>query len=275
MLKKLLKYDFKAMLKFWWIGAVIAMGLGVVAGVCIPVLRSERDIPQVVMTGVITAMVIAFIGMALFAVLTLVLVFIRFYRNFFTDQGYLTFTLPVKRSQLLNSKLISGVSLNLMTALVLLINAVIVVLIGFGDKILTKEFFEELKVIITELYEALGAYTFVYLLEALALGVLCVILSYLFMFCCITLASIITKKARIVTSIGIYYGANALFGFVFQIFVLFGIDGIATSLEKLTVNMQQLAVALLLLCMILLLAMLSGVLYILQYWMLDRKLNLA
>ena len=37
------------------------------------------------------------------AVVTELLVFVRFYKNFFTDEGYLTFTLPVSRKDLLLS----------------------------------------------------------------------------------------------------------------------------------------------------------------------------
>ena len=39
---------------------------------------------------------------------TLIFVFIRYYKNFFTDEGYLTFTLPVKRSTLLNAKTVNA-----------------------------------------------------------------------------------------------------------------------------------------------------------------------
>lgn len=42
------------------------------------------------------------------SIITLIFILMRYYKNFFTDEGYLTFTLPVTPHELLWTKLISG-----------------------------------------------------------------------------------------------------------------------------------------------------------------------
>lgn len=112
MLGKLLKYDFGALAKILGPMQLVAVGVIFLASVSgfvgywVNELSSEyMDFLQ------ITAF--AGVGMGLLALCclipaTLVIVLYRFYSNFFTDQGYLTFTLPVKASELLWSKLIAG-----------------------------------------------------------------------------------------------------------------------------------------------------------------------
>lgn len=39
MLKKLLKYDLKAVFKYWWIAAISTLGLSVLGGFAVTVLR--------------------------------------------------------------------------------------------------------------------------------------------------------------------------------------------------------------------------------------------
>ena len=61
-------------------------------------------------------------GLMLLALVVLPMVFmaIYFYRNFLTDEGYLTFTLPVKVSTLVISKQINGIIWTVLSVLVLL-----------------------------------------------------------------------------------------------------------------------------------------------------------
>ena len=99
MLRKLLKYDLKAIFKFWWI---------VFGGFCDNILNTyEGDAWSVYLMMSMGSLSGTFLNLAL-PVVTFVLIFIRFYKNFFTDEGYLTFTLPVSRRKLMLSKIISG-----------------------------------------------------------------------------------------------------------------------------------------------------------------------
>lgn len=277
MLKKLLRYDFKAVLKYWWIAALSSVVLSLGGGWCISVFANEKALPEALYVVAGLLMVIVVLGLVAFAILSTILVFSRFYKNFFTDEGYLTFTLPVKRSQLLNSKLIVSTTTTILTSLVIIIDVIVMFCIGFYKDIFSKaslnsfendflkEFFRD---------EFLGYY-FLYFIEALVLVVLLVIFSTLFMFSCITVASIIAKKAKVITAIGIYYAANSVFSFVVQMFWLFGIASLESWLWGIPKGTEYPVYALLLFGLILFMSIFCGILYSLQYWMLDRKLNLS
>ncbi len=102
MLGKLLKYEFKAtarvMLPF--LGGLLAIALA--ANLGIRLIDSSR------LATIIGAFVVVayFLAICAIGVVTLVLLVYRFYRGFLSDEGYLTFSLPVSVHTQLWSKLI-------------------------------------------------------------------------------------------------------------------------------------------------------------------------
>lgn len=275
MLGKLLKYDFKSVFKFWWIAALTSFGVSLVGSGCITVLRAERDLPTVVDASAIFVLIIAIVSFCIFAVLPTIIIFIRYYKNFFTDEGYLTFTLPVKVKNLINSKLIMSVVLMIATGIVLVIDVFTMLGIGFADVIFSKEFLDNLFLIVKEVIEKVGAYILLYGVEAVILAVLSVVSFFLFLFCCITLASVITKKARVITAIAIYYGVNCVVTFILEIFVIFGIQGIFQRMGALSENMIYPVFGLGLFTVIALISVFCIMLYTLLFYMTDRRLNLT
>ncbi len=279
MLRKLLKYDFKAVLKYWWIAAVSSVLLSALGGFCISVFRQssigEVKIPEIIIVCAVLLFVLVIIGISAFILLSEVLIFIRFYKNFFSDEGYLTFTLPVKQSQLLNSKLIMSGVTNILTIIVFALDILVMLAITFFDEIFTKNFFEQLATIIRELIKQIDIYTIVYIIEILAIFLIAIIFSHLFMYACITFASMITKKAKLITAIGIYYGASSVLSFGVMIFNTFGTTSLSTAFALLPENGQKMIVTVILLGVVFFTAMLVALLYAFEYWMLDRKLNLA
>lgn len=274
MLKKLLKYDFKAIFKYWWIAALTTLLLSVLGGACFGLLNHDRQFSGIVYTTIVFVLLFVLFSYAAFSLLSSILVFIRYYKNFFTDEGYLTFTLPVRRSQLLNSKLISSTTALFVTTVQCIINIGVVLLIAFAKEIFRQDFWEDFSYFCMEIVNNLGIYLWIYILEALLFTVLSIVMSTLFLFCCITVASIITKKARLITSIGIYYAASSVVSFVGQILYTFGIPSLSHWLSKLPASYENPMVALIFFGVILFLAIFCMLLYTLQYWMLDRKLNL-
>lgn len=274
MLGKLLKHDFKALFKYWWIAAIISLGLGVAAGFSIPIAISENDIPPILRVSTIIAIFVAIMGIGVFSAFSVVMIFIRFYKNLFTDEGYLTFTLPVKRASILNSKLISAVLFTIATSFIIFTAILTALLIGFSSEIFTVRFLNGLRDTVLEIYNFTGAYIYIYIVAAVLLYISVTTLSTLFLFNCITFASTITKKARVITSIAIYYVANSVFTSVLQILYLFSGSYIADKMDTLSENMYNPIISLILLCALVFVALINGILYTIEYYMLDRKLNL-
>lgn len=275
MLKKLLKHDFKALFKYWWIVAVVTAGLSALSGKCITIIESEKDLPAVLDASAGIALMLTYIGIIVFTVFSTVMIFVRYYKNLFTDEGYLTFTLPVKRSDILNSKLISAAVLEFATFLVIGLDVLLMLFVAYYKEILKKEFFIGIKEVAAAIWKELGGYIFVYLLEGILIMLALSVLALLLLFICITIGSIIAKKAKVIASIGIYYAANSAFSFVTTLLVIFGTVALGTKFATLPEGDIKLIIALIALCILLFIALICGIFYIINYYLLDRKLNLT
>ncbi len=275
MLRKLLKYDFASVFKLWWIAALSSFGLSLLAGGCINVLNVGRNLPTVVDTSAAILLVLSVIGIVAFVLVSLVLVYVRFYKNLYTDEGYLTFTLPVKISEILNSKIILSLVTLAVSGFITCFDIFTMFAIGLPDQIFDINNYEFLIEAFGELVKHTGWYLPVYIIEGIVLGILGVLFTQLLLFACITFASLITKKSRVITAIAIYYGVNCVLSFVVQMLTMFCIPVVFERLGLLEESMLKWVLIIVLLCAIVFCFMCCVMLYVLQYWMMDKKLNLA
>lgn len=274
MLKSLFRYDFRAVVRHWWIALLTVAALTCMGGVCIRVLDSDRELPEAVRALAMIGMILTMLGFFAVYLVGVISVFVRFYRNFFTDEGYLTFTLPVSRVQLLNSKLIMSVGVLCVSAVVIFLGIMGMMAIGLGDKLFNQAFWEGWTEFWSLGMEGLGVYLPLYMLELAALAVLAMVFFCLLVFVCITFACIITKKAKVLAAIGIYYVANSVISFGTQILYLFTLPNILMWLTDVPEEQIKSGLVLLLLGLGLFIAVACALLYCLEHWMLDRKLNL-
>lgn len=275
MLRKSLKYDFKSILKFWWIIALISIAFSLIGSTFIFILNSELALPDFIEVMAGFSLFFIFMALTLLTLITFILIFARFYKNFFSDEGYLTFTLPVKRIHLLNSKLIMSTVMTIATYVLIVFDILLMLVIPFASEVFSKHFWDGFKEMFSVFYKDLGIFLFIYPLEILVILLLMVVFSNLFLFCCISFGCTIVKRGKIFAAIGIYYGANSIVSTIIQIFYTFGIGSLAQWLSPIPDNAFALVIALLLLGIIFFIAIFCAILYALQYFMMDRKLNLS
>lgn len=272
MLKKLLKYDLKSMFKYWWIAAIISVALSITGGFCFSVINSDKDVSSFVGIFII-ALIISIIGIVAFLIVSYALIYVRFYKNFFTDEGYLTFTLPVKRIQLLNSKLISGILIIFITTIVTVADVGILLSLGFG-----KAFFDEFGFIFKELFKYLiiesDIYVVIYIIEILILIFLSVVFTTLVLFACITVAAVLVKKAKVIAAIALYYAINGVISGFLQTLFMYGNTTVNKLIFNLEPSIQKPLGALILLSVIAVFTLICILVYTFEYFLLDRKLNL-
>ena len=274
MLKKLLKYDLRSVFRFWWIVALISVGMAVLGGFAQSILYNN-DIPRVI--NVIASIVVFFSYFCMMglAVLTQVLLFIRFYRNFFTDEGYLTFTLPVKRETLLNSKVLAGFIAMAAAAAVCALNLSIIFAIPQYEVFRSGEFFSGIKEGLREIPDHVVGPMLIMGIEMLVLAALVLLLSVLFLYCCITFGSMLVKKGKLFASIGMYYGIGSSIISAMQLILILSVGSITVWMEPISEWQAPTIVTLILLGGILFLAALCALVYAFTHWMLGRKLNLS
>ena len=280
MFVKLLKYDMRSVWRIWWIMALSVLGMSVVGGVGlrIALLLIEADIfPFFVFLSFILvfACVMAIIASA---VGTELLVFIRFYKNFFTDEGYLTFTLPVSRKNLLFSKTLNALIWTVAQAILLFICIFLVILIGVPMSI-GYDFFRELTFTFSVLFAEVGLWSVIYAIEILILIICSMLFSISLIHFCITMGAMLAKKAKVLAAIGIYYAANMIFSFGTQvitvIFTLMMSAGLGELLDRAAPAMERGIIAVMLLIACCMMAAISGVMYFITLGKLERNLNLS
>ena len=156
--------------------------------------------------------------MAVINVAVYVLIIHRFYVSFFTDEGYLTFTLPVTIDCHLAIKIVSMFFWNLVALIVTLLGGLIVfggLYVGYTEeaKIILSEFpflFEMVWSELTQMFNHVGAQI---VFGGLALLVTTVFQSLLIYFS-ISLGCMIFKKHRLLGAIIGIFGVNAIYSFI-------------------------------------------------------------
>ena len=131
MLRKVLKYDLGAIWKIWLILSATSVALGAVGGVCMRLVENP-ELNFAFFPIVILGLILSFIGIIAYIVITSILIIVRYYNNFFTDEAYLTFTLPVKRSTLFDAKILTAFIFNTASALVFTVSLCLMLLIWPG-----------------------------------------------------------------------------------------------------------------------------------------------
>ena len=281
MFRKLLKYDILSVARLWWIVALSVPGASVVGALALRFLIKTTS--ETVEPGTLTILLTIFAGFVSLACvtavilsgwITTVLVYIRFYKNLFSDEGYLTFTLPVKRRDILNSKLISGLVVNALTICMLIFDAFIVLTISNDSETLAL-IRDAVSIFIQGTFEDVGAISIVYIIEAIILLLAMSISSFLLTAICITFAAVVAKKHKIFAAIGFYYVAGAATSVISQLAVIFEAVSLAGILSALPEKSILGVVSLIILAITALACALTAALYTLEHYLLDRKLNLS
>ena len=282
-MKKLLKYDLKAIARIWWMMAIGVGVLSIVGAIAFRFFLENIENDEFVFLTIIAAFAAFF---SIFVIIvsmaaTMFLVYARFYKNLFTDEGYLTFTLPVKRSEIFLSKTLNAVIWTFAHSILIVFAICVFLLISpptNGSGIFNTVAFEWFG----ELFALLSDGGFSALLSVIA--VLLIIASYLLFsttltHLCITVASIIAKKAKIAMAILIYYLVSSVLGVVFQIVGVMATTVIGLGLTEITSNMSESAQgAIIVLVLFLIFAIISTlaiILYAATQHLIERKLNLS
>lgn len=207
MLGKVLKYDIKNSAKMFlplYIGVLVITAL---AKVSVEFLAEVDNLLLSILSGTsILLYVAALFGLV---IMTAIFLLMRFYKNFLTDEAYLTFTLPVKTSTLIISKQLNGILWNLLTAVIL------VAAVGgmFGQEIW--EYRDMLKSMWQEIYTEMKTFvTPVVIVGAILSVIFSLVFNLSTIYASLSIGQMYTKHkilGAIIAYIGIYVVLN-MFG---------------------------------------------------------------
>ena len=200
MVKKLFKHEmyalWRSMIPIW----CILFGVSVL-GRFIQLFEQES-----VAYSIVNGSAVFFYFVSLIACLACPFVFAitRFYRNLFSGEGYLTFTLPVTNHQHILVKWVAAVITEVVT---LFAAAISVVLITFGD--VAWEIGKAMWYLIQRSVREWGGHLPIYIVEA-AIGVIAVFaVETMLFYTCICIGQL-SRKNRVLAAVGAYFGSYAI-----------------------------------------------------------------
>lgn len=205
MVKKLYKHEFKAWIRVLGIIMGIVLALAVVCHLVQLLDNDSISFDILVGSSVsmsVIAMLVCIAAPTVFAVT-------RFYKNLFTGEGYLSFTLPVSAADHLHVKLVTALAFSLLSALVA---AVASVLIFSGE--LFGEFWDLFVYVWEEEFSyqipaELSEHMVFYAIEAILLMLSSAVSTYLLYYACICIGQTF-KKNRVLGAVGVYFAYGML-----------------------------------------------------------------
>lgn len=220
MFSKLLKHEWKANAGLLGILSLCALGAGLLGGLVLKgiiymaELAEKENVAALGITGLSSLLVFIVVALVAYVLAVQFINLFRFYKNKFTDEGYLTFTLPVKTSHIFLSSYLVNLAWMVISVLVLIVAVGLIVVLGLGENI--KEFLDASGDTVGDLenfyasepgYDLYNALNWVQMLFS-------PLYSLMLMMTSITLGSVLAKKHKILATIGMYYCITTVIGIV-------------------------------------------------------------
>lgn len=273
MFLKLLRYKFNAHRNLFIILSAIALSMSVVGAGAMWLLEGdfiyelEPEILSVFASLVVTLLIsVTYYGLIAYTIATAILLLVQFYRNHFSDEGYLTFTLPATTHQHLLSSILSVLIWAASTILTLFICIIILISPMYASSDFMVEFS-------TGVWDSMAADVELPVVGIPLLGISSILTICLLPMLAICIGCVAVKRKKLLASFGIGYGIISTFTIstYILIFLSMAADGYI-SYEILNRDKFHFVLTLLVPLTMQAGACIGG--YFLMHRLVDRKLNL-
>ncbi len=200
MVKKLFKHEFLSYARIMLPIYAVLIGVSGVNRI-VQIFEQDNIIYNIAFVSSIIAYVVTII---LALVLTTITAVIRYYKNLFSGEGYLSFTLPVTPAAHLWVKSLTVIAIEIITVVVVLLSGVIIM---SGD-VLT-EVIRAIGYLGGEAFKNLGGHFGFYIAEFILLLPIASFTSIMMFYFCITVGQL-AKKNRVLAAVGVYFGLYIL-----------------------------------------------------------------
>jgi len=207
MFAKLLKYEWKATRKVQSVLMLAILGLGLVGSLVLRLmLRAEYNTNVGLSVLGVLSIGVIWLSLACCVLASTLLLAGRFYKHKFTDEGYLTFTLPVTSHQILWSSIVNILLWEVILLAAMAGAGLLFIFIGVSPEmngIDWQVFSSDMAMVSQELSSVTGPVWLSLLMMPIA-----AVSNVILMLTAITLGCSVAKKHKILASFGIYYGLN-------------------------------------------------------------------
>lgn len=218
MYSKLLKYDWRATRGMLGLLCVICLGAALAGGGTMRYLvwaSEQNPEPTLLIVVDVMAMIACMLSIAVCGAAGMFLYTWRFYKSRFTDEGFVTFTLPVTTHQILLSSLLNTVIGMVLLCLTICLCVPLWLLVGFSG---VEGFFPALWKLLpqipqmfSEIFRKEEMKYFWAMLINIPVGFLAELVVLMLS---VTIGSVIAKKHKILAAVGCYYGIHLVLSFV-------------------------------------------------------------
>ncbi|MBE6973843.1 MAG: hypothetical protein E7440_08295 [Ruminococcaceae bacterium] len=279
MFGKLMKHEWRATAPTQGLLALASLGVGILAGIILRLLFTYgEEIPEILTASMGASIVFMLLAVVICAAAMSILLMVRFYKHKFTDEGYLTFTLPVSSHQVFLSAALNNLIWLVISFLTVILSFAAFFLIGIAgvpemDAVL--EVFDYYGMIFEDILPDGGkGYTVIYLLQMIVTLPYSIVITMT----CFTVGATIAKKHKILAAIGIYYalswGSSIVSSIVSVVLSLNSADLLASSdPEAYLQYMQNTVITTGIVTLVWQLALILGG-YLLSTRLMSKKLNL-
>lgn len=286
MFSKLLKYEMRSSRRIAGLLCLVILGIcllltGGIKLLTVTGANANEDVHGLLMATIIPLCVLGVLAIVACNVGIYISLLVQFYRTKFTDEGYLTFTLPAGAHSIFLSSLVNMAIWHILGALASVLSLVIVMLFGTSpDSLVNTELLRELAEAYSGITELISPAKLLETLQWTALDdalrvanwILQLLSSLVLAPACIVLGATVSRKYKVLASVGVYVLIRGVIRvvttvllFVFEINSLLG----AAASSWLEANRASQAASLIINLVILLVG------YFLSVHLMNKKLNLS
>ncbi len=267
MVKKLIKFEFIAWFRTMLPMLLILLGISGLTRI-VQLFETETATYSIVNTSSIVALCISILVCSVMCVAVGVT---RFYKNLFTNEGYLTLSLPVSYAGQIFAKLITAVAFTAITAVGIIVSINIATL---GD--VSHELCKAFGYLVKKYFGYLGVNGAFYVLEVIIMVIAIEAKSFLLLYACISIGQL-AKKNRVLAAFGTffaYYFICQILGTVFIIVSETVGTGLWDWIDAFFCKHYYTAMHLLFCGIILFEVIMGAVYYLISYTVMRKKLNI-
>ena len=195
MVRKLLKYEWAHFIKTILPMELILLGIALLTRF-VQFFEADTTVYKIIS---VSSIVIFCIACAVCIIMTFVININRFYRNLYSPEGYLSFTLPVTVDQHIFAKLTTAVLTTLLSA----VSVIAAVAVTTAGDVLT-ELLKAAGYLFGRIVDLAGWQTLIIALELILLIAAIIASGYLLFYACATLGQT-AKKRRVLAAFGFYF----------------------------------------------------------------------
>lgn len=267
MVKKLIKFEFIAWFRTMLPMLLILLGISGLTRI-VQLFETETATYSIVNTSSIVALCISILVCSVMCVAVGVT---RFYKNLFTNEGYLTLSLPVSYAGQIFAKLITAVAFTAITAVGIIVSINVATL---GD--VSHELCKAFGYLVKKYFGYLGANGAFYVLEVIIMVIAIEAKSFLLLYACISIGQL-AKKNRVLAAFGTFFAYYLICQILGTVFIIVS-ETVGTGLwdwiDAFFCKHYYTAMHLLFCGIILFEVIMGAVYYLISYTVMRKKLNI-